>query len=184
MQRAASPLGSSHLLLWCTPTPRLPQPVPSSYCGLPLTRGRHLASGKHVPSPQRTSRERAVPAQHLHWAVLPGQTAVLSPRPKGDEFPPSVPQVLKAVTIKPLHLWGSTPRWGGLGETPSTPTTWFKNSSNFQQRTLKTLLISNFLNLFIPTDRIGVRSHKIHFLIFFCKTCTVFLQLPVKMYIY
>lgn len=57
-----------------------------------------------------------------------------------------------------LYLgWG-----GGLGET-STPTTWFKNSSNFQLSS-KTILISNFQNLFIPTDGVGIKSHKIHFL--------------------
>lgn len=45
---------------------------------------------------------------------------------------------LSKVTIKPLYLEETTPKGGGggvqdteirgLGETPSTPTSWFKNS--------------------------------------------------------
>lgn len=140
MQNNARPLGIRALIP--APPPHTSLTAPSAFAH------QWRTSGLWAPCtlPPRIPGGQTV---HLHgnltllWARADSPSFIQA----WDRHPPTVsPQMhefhikLSKVTIKPLYLEETTPKWGwggggvqdteirGLGETPSTPTSWFKNS--------------------------------------------------------
>lgn len=151
MQKDASPLGIQSFISLAPPSHQpIPVPIPPWSCVLP-SECPHPVYGKHVLLPQRTSGGWAVPhtVTSLCCAARTASLSYTPARPEGDSIHP-VPPSSPSHYHRAPHLWGSA-QMGGRGVRGNT-SNWFKNSPNLQQITSKTLVISNFLNLFIPTD--------------------------------